>query len=159
MLSVRKRGRGFHVDLLKGDVRLRGSLGTRNGDAARRVAHKLETAISEGSASALWLELRSMLPLATFVRFADLAGVKEQRLPTWHDLHDAFKTEMDQRIKIGKLQGSTAERYKVTLREFGAFLEERKITLLKDVTRPTVEAFKAWRVDRSKQWRNTTRRS
>jgi integrase len=148
MVSIRKRGRSFHLDVLQGDTRLRGSLGTRNQDAARRLAHKLETALSEGSASALWSELHSSLPCATFTRFANFAGVKEQRLPTWNDLLESFKTEMYQQIKIGRLQSSTAKRYKVTLREFGTFLAERQITLLADITKPLVEAFKAWRVER-----------
>jgi hypothetical protein len=55
----------FYVDVLQGAARLRGSLGTRSQDAARRLTHKLETALSEGSSSALWPELRSSLPRAT----------------------------------------------------------------------------------------------
>jgi integrase len=151
MVSVRKRGRSFHVDVLQGEARLRGSLGTRSQDAARRLAHKLETALSEGSSSALWPELRSSLPRATFTRFANFAGVKERRLPTWNDLHESFKIDMAQRIKIGKLRSSTAERYKVTLREFETFLSEKQITLLIDITKPLVEKFKAWRVERIKK--------
>ena len=148
MVSIRKRGRSFHVDLLKGDVRLRGSLGTRSHDAARRLAHKLETALSEGASSTLWQELGSQLPRATFIRFADFAGVKERRLPSWNELEESFKTEMDQLIRIGKLQSSTSERYKLTLREFGAFIAERQIRFLRDITKPVVEAFKVWRFDR-----------
>ena len=50
MLTVRKRGKTFHADLMKGKVHVvRGSLGTRNQDASRRLIHKLETALSEGS--------------------------------------------------------------------------------------------------------------
>jgi hypothetical protein len=32
----------------------------------------------------------------------------------------------------------------MTVREFGAFLQERKITLLRDITKPLTESFKAW---------------
>ncbi|HYL14134.1 MAG TPA: site-specific integrase [Terriglobales bacterium] len=151
MMTLRKRGRGFYADLLNGEARVRGSLGTRNQDAARRLVHKLETALSEGSASPLWVELRASLPRATFVRFADLAGVKEQQVPTWNHLHESFKTHMAQRVKIGKLQSSTEGRYKMTLREFESFLGEQRITLLKDITKPVVEAFKVWRVERIKK--------
>ena len=35
-----------------------------------------------------------------------------------------------------------------TAREFKAFLDERKITLLKEITKPFVESFKVWRAAR-----------
>jgi integrase len=57
---------------------------------------------------------------------------------------------MNRRIAIGKLQNSTAERYKVTLREFGTFLNEQKITNLDDITKRVVEMFKPWRFERIK---------
>lgn len=151
MLSIRKRGRSFHADLVVGDTRVRGSLGTRNQDAARRLAHRLETALSEGSGSALWHELSTLLPRTTFVRFADYAGVKERQLPTWSALRESFEAYMGQQIKIDKLRESTAERYKLTLREFESFLAEQKISLLQDINKPLVESFKVWRVERIKK--------
>jgi hypothetical protein len=67
MLSLRKRGRAFHADLLVGRNHVvRGSLGTRNQDAARRLIHKLETALAEGAGSSVWRELRATLPHDTF---------------------------------------------------------------------------------------------
>ena len=148
MLTIRKRGRSFHVDTLTGETRLRGSLGTRNHDAARRLANRLETALSEGAGSDLWSELRTLLPRATYVRFADHVGVKECQKPTWGILRRSFEHHMTQRIQIGKLRGSTAERYKYTLCEFEVFMAERKINLLRDINKPLVETFKTWRVDR-----------
>jgi integrase len=55
---------------------------------------------------------------------------------------------MGQRMALGKMASSTVDRYKQTVREFTAFLSERGITKLSDVTRPVVEAFKVWRVAR-----------
>jgi integrase len=55
---------------------------------------------------------------------------------------------MTQRIRIGKLRDSTAERYKYTLSEFEVFLAQRRINLLQDINKPLVETFKTWRVDR-----------
>jgi hypothetical protein len=52
-----------------------------------------------------------------------LVGVKEILTPSVDDLHKAFKTHMTQRVKIGKLQKSTEERYKVSIREFGLILD------------------------------------
>jgi integrase len=151
MLTTRKRGKSFHVDFFSGPTRLRGPLGTRNQDAALRLSHRLETALSEGAASKLWPELKAALPELTFSRFADFTGVKEQKLPTWERLCEAFEAHLVQRVSLGKLRESTASRYRVTVRDFGVFLEERKITLLRDIDRPLVESFKAWRVQRIKQ--------
>jgi integrase len=151
MIAVRKRGKGFHADFLSGETRLRGSLGTRNQDAARRLIHNLETALAEGPLSTLWLELGSLLPRETYARFAHYAGVKEHQLPTWAQLQDSYKIYMEQRVKIGKLRESTVERYQHTLGEFERFLEEQRISLLRDVTMPFVENFKVWRIERIKK--------
>jgi integrase len=150
MIALRKRGKGFHADMLVGETRVRGSLGTRNQDAARRLIHKLEAALAD-PLSLLWPELGSLLPRGTFARFADFAGVKERQLPMWEQLQESFKIYMEQRIKIGKLRESTVARYQHTLREFELFLAEEKVSLLKDVTSPFVENFKVWRVERIKK--------
>src|SRR5580692_4065536 len=55
---------------------------------------------------------------------------------------------MQQRMTLGKLQSSTADRYRQTITEFALFLSEREVKALKDITRPVVEAFKVWRVAR-----------
>ena len=151
MFNIRKRGRAFHVDFLSGIDRIRGALGTRNKDAAHRLCHRLETALSEGADSQVWPELKAALPVLTFSRFADFAGVKEQRLPTWDGLREAFEAHMAQRVKIGKFRHTTEARYKVTLREFGDFLQERKVTELQDITKPLTENFKVWKIDRINQ--------
>jgi integrase len=152
LISLRKRGKGYHADLVIGKVHAaRGSLATRNQDAARRSIHKLETALAEGPFSPLWQELKMILPASTYKRFSDIAGVKDPHFPTWADLHTAFNTFMEQRIVIGKLAPSTAGRYKQTCREFGAFLALERVSLLKDISRPLVESFKVWRVQQIKQ--------
>ena len=151
MLAVRKRGKNYHADYLGGGVRIRASLGTRNQEAARRIAHRLETALAEGAESPIWPGLKATLPEKTYREFADYAGVKEQRLPSWTDLLQSFDTYLKQRIDLGKFRSSTADRYWVTLREFEVFLSEKKITLLQDFTKPVVEAFKVWRTARIKK--------
>ena len=149
MLSIRKRGKTFHADLFRvGNLRLRGSLGTRDRNAARRVAHRLETALSEGPNSKFWPELKNLLPSSTFVRFADFAGVRDRHLPTWNDLRDSFSTDLARRISIGKLRASTRDRYKTTLREFELFLVHSGVTLLQDINKLLLERFKVWRVER-----------
>src|SRR4029077_15156265 len=59
-----------------------------------------------------------------------------------------FSVFREQRVRLGKLAQSTSYRYEVTIREFGAFLEAEKITLLRDISKPVVERFKVWRVER-----------
>jgi integrase len=149
MISARKRGKTFHVDFLKDRSHVvRGSLGTRNGDAARRVVHKLETAVAEGPGSDVWPELRALLPRDTYERFANYVGVKTTEPPTWVQLRDSFTVFLEQREKINRIRQSTVDRYLHTVREFELFLSENKTTLLRDVTKPLVEAFKVWRSER-----------
>ncbi len=148
MIALRKRGKGFHADMLIGETRVRGSLGTRNQDAARHLIHQLETALAEGSLSSRWPELQTLLPCSTYKRFTEFAGVKPPQLPAWEDLEAAFSVFREQRIKLGKLARSTSDRYEVTIREFGQFLAGENITLLQDISRPLVERFKVWRVER-----------
>jgi integrase len=153
MMTLRKRGKSFFADYRTGAVRVRGSLGTRNQDAARKLVHRLETALSQGPTSDLWPELKKALPDSTFLRFANHIGFKEEKkeeltLPTWRDLREAFEAHLAQRVAIDKLRASTSARYKATLQEFEMFLQERGITLLQDITKPLIESFKVWRVGR-----------
>lgn len=145
MLELRKRGKSHHVDFVAGEIRIRGALGTKNQDAARRIVHKLGVAISEGKESTLWLELKAVLPAATFERFADYAGFREKAIPTWEELRAVYEIHATQRIALGKLQQSTYDRYAVTIREFDQFLAEHRIRFLEHITKPLVEAFKVWR--------------
>ena len=57
----------------------------------------------------------------------------------------------EQRVKLGKLAQSTSNRYDSTIREFGEFLAGEKITPLQDISKPVVERFKVWRVERIKK--------
>jgi integrase len=149
MISIRKRGKTYHADFVKGNEHsARGSLGTRNEDAARRVTHRLETALSEGPNSSHWPELRKLLPLGTFLRFASLVGATEKQLPTWKDLLETFKAHMAQRVKLGKLSQNTVDRYNHTLKEFELFLAEQRVSVLRDIRKPFVESFKVWRIER-----------
>jgi integrase len=155
MLNVHKRGHAYHIDFRTGVIRVRCSLGTRNQDAACRLVHRLEIALAEGGDSLLWPELKKLLPDSTYLRFAQLVGVKEKQSLTWTDVQEAFKAHMEQRIKIGRFQTSTRDRYQVTVREFCRYLAERQITELNHITKPVVEAFKVWRIDRITKQKNS----
>jgi len=131
LLTIRKREKTYHADLLDGRVhKVRGSLGTRDHSAALRIKHRLEVALSEGSKSEVWAELRTMLPRSTYNRFAGFVGVKDRAKPTWNDLRDAYKVRTDQRVELwnsnpekhirGSLSPNTAKRYEQTIRQFEA---------------------------------------
>ena len=159
MLTIRKRGRVFWSDGIVRGSRIRKPLGTRNHDAALKVVARIERALAEGTDSSLWADLKQFLPEPTFRAFADVVGYKEPVVkpePTWADLSATFENELRRRIALDKLAESTAHRYRHTVREFKTFLEERKIVLLRDITKPLVESFKVWRAGRIKS-RNFSR--
>lgn len=102
----------------------------------------------EGPTSALWSELRRVVPPPTYLRFAKYLSITERKVPTWIDLRQRVRAHLEQRRRIGRLQASTETRYKLTLREFETFLAEKEVSLLPDITRLLVEQFKTWRLSR-----------
>lgn len=156
MLTVRKAGNVYRGDTWMNGCRLRLSLGTRNQDAAQRLASRIEKALAEGSKSELWPELKTTLPEHTFSRLASAVGYKptdaqpEPAKPTWQHLRKAFEGHMQKRIAIGKLRESTRERYLQTLKEFESFLLENEFLFAHDITKSAMESFKVWRVARIK---------
>jgi integrase len=148
MITTRKRGESWHVDFLKDETRLRGSLGTRNAEAAKVLCRDLDVALTFGAQSDLWPKLKAVLPSETYQRFASYAGVKEVHVPTWTDLRDAFNVFQRQRIAICKLSQNTADRYEHTIDEFETFLTEQHIAKLPDISKALVEKFKVWRTER-----------
>jgi site-specific recombinase XerD len=152
MISIRKRGKTYHADFVKGKKHpARGSLGTHSEDAARRLTHRLETALSEGPNSSHWSERSKLLPRGTFLRFASLVGATEKQLPTWEDLLETYKAHMAQRVKLGKFAQNSVERYSHTLKEFELFLAEQRNSFLRDIGKPLIESFKVWRLERIKK--------
>src|SRR5690242_1400991 len=100
MFRVRKVGATYRGDTCIGGKRVRLSLGTRNQDAAQRLASRLERALSEGSKSQLWEELRSVLPEYTFQRlsasvgYAPPAKEPEKPKPIWSNMRASFEVYM-----------------------------------------------------------------
>ena len=151
MMMVYKRGRTYRIEGFTGGKRVRLSLGTRTADHAHVLVNRIERALSEGPLCSLWPQLRAVLPPQTFRILAALVGwveLPQKPDPTWAELSAAFECWMAQRMAINRLRSSTAERYRHTLREFTVFLAERNLSNLKDIARPTVEAFKGWRAQR-----------
>jgi integrase len=146
--TITKRGTHYHVDMVSGDSRLRGGLGTTDPKVAKRLANRLEFAMSDGPSSKVWDELRPVLPAATFSRFSRHAGAA--RLSTWDELLSIFWTSK-------KVASSTRARYDSALDSFSDLLADRRITRLADITPETITSFHSARKDAStmtKQYRN-----
>ncbi len=149
MLTVRKRGKTYHVDFMKGHVHvIRATLGTRSKEAAYSLKRRLENAMAEGAASPLWAELSAVLPHETYVRFATYVGVKEAQVVTWSELREKFEKDMQQRLEIGDLALNSVKNILRVLREFDLFLssQENPITQLRDIDKPLAKEFKYFRI-------------
>jgi integrase len=153
MLKFRQRGprRKHRLEGFIAGRRVRLSLGTRNYEAAVRLAGKVERAVVEGSESKLWPEIENLLPSSSFRRLAEIIGytpATEAEDPTWESLRQSFEVHCRHRIARRKLRETSWVRYQHTLKEFEEFLNQRGIAVLKAVTRRAVEDFKAWRLER-----------
>jgi integrase len=151
MLSVKQRGRAYRLEGEFLGVYLRLSLDTRNGSDAEKRLNMIKSAEREGNDSEKWKELRRLLPEPTFARLTQIAGYVEKPAappppPTWSDLVRSFTTEVRHRIAIGKMRETTLARYQQTIIGFSDFLGENHIAALPEITKPTVEMFKAWRM-------------
>lgn len=154
-LHLRKRGETWW---LEGRVEIRGarvrlSLGTREHAAAELWLRKVREAFQEGPASPYWTELGRVLPPLTLRRLRELRGwpTAQEKPATWTDLERQFGSHLQQRIVLGKLRPSTETRYKRTVKEFGKFLSARGVSRLRDIGRALVEDFKTWRVEQTKE--------
>jgi integrase len=160
-LRAKKRGDTYRLEGRLGERARRGSgerdrirlsLGTANGDAARICLSKIERALAEGSTSLLWNELTNLLPPDTFTKLAAIANYQptaEAPRHTWEDLESKFKAWMTQRVALDKMRESTRTRYEQTCKAFGEFLKARPTINLDDATRAVIEDFKAWQLARA----------
>jgi integrase len=149
MMSVRPRGKSYHVDWVNAPlVRIRGPLGTQNRSVAKQLGDRLEIALAQGPKSPLWRDLSRVIPTETFNRFANHVGVKEKYTDTCEEFRELFESHRNQQVKIGDLANSTVEHCRNTLNEFWCFLHEQRIKMLRDIDYAVIDSFKAWRIDR-----------
>src|SRR5258705_8737095 len=128
MIKPCKRGPIYRVVGSVGEKRVRLSLGTRRAEHAHLLVSRIDRALSEGSQSSLWQQLRAVLPAQTFLILASFVGWAEphrRHEPVWAELSTAFECWMGQRMALNRLRSSTAERYRHLLREFTKFLYEQ----------------------------------
>ena len=150
MFRAYKRGRTFHVDCRRGRVRLvRGSLGTRNEEAAERIARKLESAVLDGPGSNLWSELKVVIPPGTFDRCVRVFGVDERQTITWKELRNKFESDKTQLVASGLRSARTLEHYQQCCDGFESFLADHRNTgILQDINGPLMQSFASWRLKR-----------
>jgi integrase len=131
------------------------SLGADEEAAAKRRTAKIERAVLEGATSPLWVELAESLPLTTFQLFANHVGYTGQSRKataklTWQDLCDAYEIEMQRKVdnkergatrNEGIMSPSTQERYRITVRDFTNFLEDKNTPLV-EITPATIAKYK-----------------
>ena len=103
MLKVRQRGprRKHRLEGFIAGRRVRLSLGTRNYEAAVRLAGKVERAVVEGNESKLWPEIQNLLPSSSFRRLAEIIGytpATQAEDPTWESLRQSFEVHCRHRI-------------------------------------------------------------
>jgi integrase len=155
MITLRKRGNTFHMDLLIGRKHVvRGSLGTRDHGAGLRLIHRIEIAIAEGPRSTLWSEIRPVLPNPTFTRLSNYVGVEGKLVLTWREFRQLFESHKELQVRLDNLAPTTLENYQYTLDAFETFLNEQHITMLHNVDESVSDRFQPWRLGRIK-----TRRS
>ena len=159
MLTVRKRGRVYHADFLKGRIHVvRGSLGTRNEDAARTLKHRIELAMAAGPSSDLWSDLIRVLPTRTYLRFANYAGVRSKPLATWTELRAKFEGDMERRQRINDLAENTILSYQRVIRTFDEFLASREnpIQLVREIDNDVAREFKYYRIEAIQKKKGST---
>jgi hypothetical protein len=143
---------------------VRHALGTDSKQTAQRLTEKLRSAYVSGPDSALWPELKHLLPAETFKFFADRIQYKHKEdsisrataNPTWQDLRDIYEDEMHQRVEkytAGEdkdvLSPRTEKTYKTVMDRFTSYLNGR--TLLDSLTPIVIEKYK---IDRRSRLKN-----
>jgi hypothetical protein len=168
-VKVRRQNSRKHKDTFTGSVTyqtfgsldsnpFRLSLGAEEDSTAKRRTAKIERAVLEGVTSPLWAELADSLPPTTFKSFANHFGYSGQSRKataklTWQDLCDAYEIEMQRKVdnkergatrNEGIMSASTRDRYRITVRDFTDFLEDRNTPLV-DITPATIAKYKVVR--------------
>src|SRR5271163_4711260 len=141
MLTAKKRGTTWRVEGVLNKHYVRLSLKTRDASAAKKSVNEIELALIEGPDSKRWLELRRILPEATFQFFANAVDWKESPQtveapsPTWIDLVREFSANFKRKILQGDRSEATWRRYELTCNTFTEFLKGSEISRLQDISR------------------------
>jgi integrase len=142
MIGIQLRGKIYHLDGQSHS--LRGTLGTASEHEALNLSSRIRAALSEGSRSTLWTELKPAIPSGTFNRLTKYAGVEPKLTATWEELCNLFEADLKHKFQIGEISKQTLENYQKTLTWFRVFLAGNP-------DRNDIEKkYCAWRLERRK---------
>jgi integrase len=126
MTPIRKRGNVYHFSATKGGHRLRCSLGVSDPGAAKRLANRVEFALSDGPKSVVWSELRPALPAESFKTLTDGLSVAGAS-PRPKEFEKLFNSDLSKRSQLGQITRSTARLYERVGDSFFRWLESQGI--------------------------------
>lgn len=122
---------------------MRGSLGTSDPKAAKRLASRVGFAVADGPASDTWPTLRLVLPPASYRTLA--SGMSVVASPDLIEFEIQFKEQLDRREKLNEIAASTHSLYEAAADSFFCWLAEQGVRKMESVTATLVEKYQVWR--------------
>lgn len=141
MITTHKRGPVYHFCTYVADRRVRGSLGTKSPEIARKRTAQLEQAIQEGPQSETWSVLRLVMPTGTMQNL-NRALVGPAPDFSLAEIEKRFGNYLDRQLQIGSLSSSTVNYYENRVAEFIEWLPVQKMD---EVTPEILEEYVIWR--------------
>ena len=143
MTSLAKRGNVYHYSATHAGNRYRLSLGTEDGQVAKKLAGKISFALYDGPKSEVWGALRQTLPAPSFQVLSSGAGVAV--LPNLEEFENLFYEKLARREKLGEIAASTHDLYRNSARVFFNWLRGRKTRLMDNITPTVIDEYMIWR--------------
>ena len=143
MKHLLKRGEVYWYDCLKGGVRQRFSLGTRDPRVAKKLVQRIEFSIADGPRSEHWQELRPDLPEASFKQLT--ADRNVPIVPALDEFQKRFQDRLDRRVNLGELSVRSRDLYVRYADWFFVWLRKEGVQIMDDVVPSLVERYLAER--------------
>ena len=154
MLRTFKRNGIHHFSVMVSGRRLRGSLGTKNPEIARKLANQLEYAAASGPQSDSWSTLRLILPPST-VSLLNRALVGPAPSSSLQEIERAFCLKLDRQLKLGRLASGTVNTYEHCVQLFVEWVGGR-VRLMDELTANLLEQYFLERLEQIKATKQAT---
>lgn len=122
---------------------MRGSLGTSDPKAAKRLASRVGFAVADGPDSETWSTLRLVLPPASYRTLA--TGMAVTTPPDLAEFEILFKQQLDRREKLGEIAPGTHSLYEAAAEIFFTWLAQQGVFKMDGITPILVEKYQVWR--------------
>jgi len=155
VLRTFKRNGIHHFSVMVAGRRLRGSLGTKNPEIARKLANQLEYAAASGPQNEAWSTLRKILPPAT-VGLLNRALLGPPPSFSLQQIERTFCAGLDRQLRFGRLASGTVNTYEHCVHLLVEWLGSR-VQLMDEVTTGLLEQYFLERIEQirtSKQGTN-----